>query len=101
MLELWQIVLIVLILVVTAAASYYVYQHIRRLPPPPAVVEPVPVLPEYVSGGENFMITLGIGTPAEISAFILFGLASNPGGVPPTARPQPVRHLHIGMRVHI
>ena len=36
----------------------------------------MPVAPRYVSGGANYMITLGIGTPAEISAFILFGLAT-------------------------
>ena len=36
----------------------------------------IPVAPQYVSGGANYMITLGIGTPAEISAFILFGLAT-------------------------
>ena len=41
----------------------------------------IPVAPQYVSGGANYMITLGIGTPAEIAGFLLFGLST--GGVTP------------------
>ena len=59
--------LIVLLAAVLAAGVAGAYWYYRRR---------MPVAPQYVSGGANYMITLGIGTPAEISAFILFGLAT-------------------------
>jgi len=61
--EPWLIVLLA-VLIAGVAGAYWYYR--RRMP----------VAPQYVSGGANYMITLGIGTPAEISAFILFGLAT-------------------------
>ena len=61
--EPWLIVLLA-VLIAGVAGAYWYYR--RRMP----------VAPRYVSGGANYMITLGIGTPAEISAFILFGLAT-------------------------
>ena len=62
--EPWLIVLLA-VLIAGVAGAYWYYR--RRS---------IPVAPQYVSGGANYMITLGIGTPAEISAFILFGLAT-------------------------
>ena len=75
--ETWLIVLLVALAVSLAAAGavYYVKRKSAK------AVTPL----GYVSGGANYMITQGIGVPAEISAFILLGLASNPGGVPPVA----------------
>jgi len=61
--ETWLIILLAAI-VAGVAGAYWYYR--RRMP----------VAPQYVSGGASYMITLGIGTPAEISAFILFGLAT-------------------------
>ena len=61
--EPWLIILLA-VLIAGVAGAYWYYR--RRMP----------VAPQYVSGGANYMITLGIGTPAEISAFILFGLAT-------------------------
>ena len=58
------IILLAAVLIAGVAGAYWYYR--RRMP----------VAPRYVSGGANYMITLGIGTPAEISAFILFGLAT-------------------------
>ena len=58
------IILLAAVLIAGVAGAYWYYR--RRMP----------VAPQYVSGGANYMITLGIGTPAEISAFILFGLAT-------------------------
>ena len=71
----WLILLLVALAVSLAAAGavYYVKRRSAK------AVTPL----GYTEGGANFMITQGIGTPAEISAFILLGLASNPGGVPP------------------
>jgi len=62
--EPWLIILLAAVLIAGVAGAYWYYR--RRMP----------VAPQYVSGGANYMITLGIGTPAEISAFILFGLAT-------------------------
>jgi len=62
--EPWLIILLAAVLIAGVAGAYWYYR--RRMP----------VAPRYVSGGANYMITLGIGTPAEISAFILFGLAT-------------------------
>ena len=62
--EPWLIILLAAVLAAGVAGAYWYYR--RRMP----------VAPQYVSGGANYMITLGIGTPAEISAFILFGLAT-------------------------
>ena len=59
------IILLAAVLIAGVAGAYWYYR--RRS---------IPVAPQYVSGGANYMITLGIGTPAEISAFILFGLAT-------------------------
>jgi len=59
------IILLAAVLIAGVAGAYWYYR--RRS---------MPVAPQYVSGGANYMITLGIGTPAEISAFILFGLAT-------------------------
>jgi len=72
----WLIVLLVVLAVSLAAAGavYYVKRKSAKATPL-----------GYVAGGANYMITQGIGVPAEISAFILLGLASNPGGVPPVA----------------
>ena len=58
------IILLAAVLIAGVAGADWYYR--RRMP----------VAPRYVSGGANYMITLGIGTPAEISAFILFGLAT-------------------------
>ena len=58
------LIILLAVLIAGVAGAYWYYR--RRMP----------VAPRYVSGGANYMITLGIGTPAEISAFILFGLAT-------------------------
>ena len=63
--EPWLIVLLAAVLAAGVAGAYWYYR--RR-------IATVPVAPQYVSGGASYMITLGIGTPAEIAAFILFGL---------------------------
>jgi len=75
--EPWLIVLLA-VLIAGVAGAYWYYR--RRS---------IPVAPRYVSGGANYMITLGIGTPAEIAAFLLFGLAT--GGVTP-----PVANIKSG-----
>ena len=59
------LIILLAVLIAGVAGAYWYYR--RRS---------IPVAPQYVSGGANYMITLGIGTPAEISAFILFGLAT-------------------------
>ena len=56
--------IVVGLLLISLVGGYVAYRRSRK------------VAPRYVSGGANYMITLGIGTPAEISAFILFGLAT-------------------------
>ena len=89
--ESWVYILLAVLTVIAivGGVGYYLYRQ-QRLPP---VILKVPVLrdvisPYYVSGGgQSFLITLGIGASpySEIPAFILFGLAANPGGViPPT-----------------
>ena len=75
--EPWLIILLAAVLIAGVAGAYWYYR--RRMP----------VAPQYVSGGANYMITLGIGTPAEIAAFLLFGLAT--GGVTP-----PVANIKSG-----
>ena len=86
--------IVVGLLLISLVGGYVAYRRSRKVAPP-AHAPRVPVSPEeedlgtrlsdflsgivapqYVSGGANYMITLGIGTPAEISAFILFGLAT-------------------------
>jgi len=79
----WLIVsLVVLLVAALAGTGLYLYRRRRQAEPVPelVVLEAEPL--GYTAGGASYMITLGIGTPAEISAFILFGLAANPGGVP-------------------
>jgi len=71
----WLIVLLVVLAIAALSAAGAVYYVKRKS----AKAAPL----GYVSGGANYMITQGIGVPAEISAFILLGLASNPGGIPP------------------
>jgi len=75
----WLIVLLVVLAIAALSAAGAVYYVKRKSAK--AVTKPL----GYVAGGANYMITQGIGVPAEISAFILLGLASNPGGVPPVA----------------
>ena len=74
--ETWLIVLLVVLAIAALSAAGAVYYVKRKSA---KAVTPL----GYVSGGANYMITQGIGVPAEISAFILLGLASNPGGIPP------------------
>ena len=61
--EPWLIILLA-VLIAGVAGAYWYYR--RRS---------MPVAPQYVSDGASYMITLGIGTPAEIAAFLLLGLA--------------------------
>jgi len=75
--ELWLIVLLAAV-VAGITGAYFYYR--RRV---------IPVAPQYVSDGASYMITLGIGTPAEIAAFLLFGLST--GGVTP-----PVANIKSG-----
>jgi uncharacterized SAM-binding protein YcdF (DUF218 family) len=75
MMETWLIALLVALAISLAAGGYYLYR--RRTARAALSAEPL----GYIAGGENYMITLGIGTPAEITAFILFGLTSNPNAV--------------------
>ena len=74
----WLIVLLVILAIAALSAAGAVYYVKRKSS---KVVTPL----GYVAGGANYMITQGIGVPAEISAFILLGLASNPGGEPRVA----------------
>ena len=72
----WLVIsLVVVALLVVTGVAYHWYTH--RTPPTPAF----PV--QYLSGGASYMITLGIGTPSEIPAFLLFGLSTG-GATPPT-----------------
>ena len=77
--ELWVYLLLGLaVAAVAGGVGYYVYR--RRKAAAPTLAEGI--TPYYVTGGANYMISLGIGSPAEIYAFILFGLSSGYG--PPT-----------------
>lgn len=75
------LILLVLLAVVALGAGAGAYYLIRRNADKVSIKPPV-ITPEYVTGGDSYMITLGIGTPAEIYAFILFGLSS--GYAPPS-----------------
>ena len=61
----WLIILLAAVLIAGVAGAYW-YSRRRSMP----------VAPQYVSDGASYMITMGIGTPAEIAAFLPFGLAT-------------------------
>jgi hypothetical protein len=76
------LIVAVVVLALLAAAGVYWYTNRQQQPVEPAMP---PIRPQYASGGASYMITMGIGTPSEIPAFLLCGLSTGVAPEPPSA----------------
>lgn len=92
--ETWVVVGIFVIVLLVAGVVYW-YAANRQTPTPPEPALP-PFRPQYVSGGASYMITMGIGTPSEIPAFLLCGLST--GGTTSPAATTTFSHVYMYRR---